>query len=205
MMTFALWMRSDIIAFVAPTLLIVLWLTIRTKGFKRFIIYIAFAAIPFIAWLLYVKLKIQLPQASRFDFGIGFSADRLNTMLHYAKAYLFAVSFNEVDGGQLYGIAFLGFFIALLINAGLSFKKGAQTVFGNQRLLLLLILLSFGLYFTEFYLINEKVQASTIASLMASSFKRGMFYFIPLVLFYTATCYSSKIIFERMEKFRTGA
>jgi len=204
MMGFAVWIRSDIIAFVAPAILVVLLHIWRTKDFKHFITYCSFAILPFVAWLLYVKLKIQMPQASRFDFAIGYSAERLSTMLHYVKAYLFAVSYNEVHGGQLYGIVFISFFIALIINAGLSFKKGAKTAFGNQSLLLLFILMSFVLYFTEFYLINEKVQAATIASLMASSFKRGMFYFIPLVVFYTATCYSSKVIFDKLEKFRTA-
>ena len=32
-------------------------------------------AAPFVGWLLYVKLKIQLPQSSRFDFGIGYSCN----------------------------------------------------------------------------------------------------------------------------------
>ena len=205
MMGFSVWMRSDVIAFVAPAILVVLIFMWRAKDFKKMFIYGAFAAVPFFAWLLYVKLKIELPQASRFDFAIGYSAERLHTMLSYCKAYLLAVSYSEVHGGQLYGIAFISFFIALLINAGLLFKKGARTIFGNQAFLLALIFMSLAHYFTEFYLINEKVQAATIASLMASSFKRGMFYFIPLVLFYTATCYSSKILFDRLEKFRTAS
>jgi hypothetical protein len=154
---------------------------------------------------LYVKLKIQLPQASRFDLSIGYNTYRLSTMLNYTKAYLFALPYREVHGGQLYGIVFVSFFVALLINAALAFKNGIKIVFGNQYLLLAFILVAFGLYFTEFYVINENVQASTIASLMASSFKRGMFYFIPIVLFYTATCHSSKILFGKLEKFRTGA
>jgi len=186
-------------------LFIVLIHLIRSKDFKRFIIYSLFAVLPFVGWLLYVKLKIQLPQSSRFDFGIGYSAYRLTVMFNYIKAYLFAVPYNEVHGGQLFGIVFVSFFVALLINAGLAFKKGVKPVFGNQGLILIFLLVSFSIYCMEFYLINEKVQAATIASLMASSFKRGMFYFIPVVVFYTATCYSSSVLFDKLEKFRTAS
>jgi hypothetical protein len=205
MMGFTVWIRSDAIAFVIAALFIVFIHLIRTKDFKRFIIYSAFAVLPFIGWLLYVKLKIDLPQSSRFDLGIGYSAYRLGVMLNYVKAYLFAVPYNEVHGGQLYGIVFVSFFVALLINAGLAFKKGVKPVFGNLGLILIFLLVSFSIYFMEFYVINEKVQAATIASLMASSFKRGMFYFIPVVVFYTATCYSSSFLFEKLEKFRTAS
>ena len=203
MMGFTVWIRSDAIAFVAATLFIVLLHVWRTKDFKRLLIFAAFTIIPFIGWLLYVKLKIEMPQASRFNF-TRYSAERLSTMFNYVKAYLGAVSYREVHGGQLYGIVFISFFIAVIINAGLAFKNGVKKVFGNQSLLLIFLFVSFGLYFMEFYLINEDVQAATIASLMASSFKRGMFYFIPIALFYTATCYSSKILFDRLEKYRTG-
>jgi len=205
MMGFSVWIRSDAIAFVLATLFMIALKIWQNKNYKHLLIYAGMAIIPFATWLLYVKLKIQLPQASRFDLSIGYNATRLSTMLNYTKAYLFAVPYREVHGGQLYGVVFISFFIALLVNTGLAFKKGVKTVFGNQALLLAFLLTAFAVYFTEFYLINEDVQASTIASLMASSFKRGMFYFIPIVLFYTATGYSSKIFFDWLEKFRTGS
>ena len=205
MMGFTVWIRSDAIAFVAASLFIVFLYTLKSKDFKRLLLLGAFTLIPFIGWLLYVKLKIEMPQASRFNFAIGYSAERMSTMLGYIKAYLCAVSYREVHGGQLFGIVFISFFTALLINIGLTFKNGAKSIFGNHSFLLLFIAVSFALYFTEFYLINEDVQAATIASLMASSFKRGMFYFIPLVLFYTATCYSSKVVFDKLEKYRTAS
>ena len=204
MMGFCTWIRSDAIAFVIAVLFMIALKTWQTKDYKRLLIFAGIAIVPFISWLLYVKLKIQLPQASRFDLSIGYSAYRLSTMLNYTKAYLFALPYREVHGGQLYGIVFVSFFIALIINATLAFKKGVKTVFANQLLLLAFLIVSFAIYFTEFYVINEAVQASTIASLMASSFKRGMFYFIPIVLFYTATCFSSKILFDKLEKFRAG-
>jgi len=204
MMGFSVWIRSDAIAFVIAVLCMIAIKVWQNKDYKRLLIFAVIALVPFVSWLLYVKLKIELPQASRFDTGIGYNADRLNTMINYVRAYLFASSYRQVQGGQLYGIVFISFFVALAINTTLAFKKGVKTVFGNQGMLLVFLLIAFSIYFTEFYLINEAVQASTIASLMASSFKRGMFYFLPVVLFYTATCYSSKLLFDKLEKFRTG-
>jgi hypothetical protein len=204
MMGFSVWIRSDAIAFVLATLFMIALKIWQNKNYKHLFIYAAMGIIPFAAWLLYVKLKIELPQASRFDLSIGYNATRLNTMLNYVKAYLFAVPYREVHGGQLYGIVFISFFLALLVNTGLAFKRGFKAVFGVHTLLLIFLLVAFSIYFTEFYLINEDVQASSIASLMASSFKRGMFYFIPIVLFYTATSYGVKIFFDKLERFRAG-
>jgi hypothetical protein len=48
------------------------------------------------------------------------------------------------------------------------------------------------------------VQRAPISSLMESSFKRGLFFFIPVVLFYAATNRSSAWLFEKIERFRTG-
>ena len=205
MMGFTVWIRSDAIAFVAAGIAMVFLYTLQTKDFKKLLIYGAFTLIPFLVWLLYVKIKIDLPQASRFDLGIGYNADRLDTMLNYIKAYFCAVSYREVHGGQLFGIVFVSFFLAIILNIGLAVKRGARIVLGNYGYLFVFLFISFGLYFTEFYTINENMQAASIASLMASSFKRGLFYFIPLVLFYTATSYGSLAVFNRIEKFRTGA
>ncbi len=205
MLGFTGWIRSDAIAFIIAVIFMIALKALQTKDFKRLLIFGAIALIPFVSWLLYVKLKIQVPQASRFDLSIGYNAARLNTMLNYTKAYLFALPYREVHGGQLYGVVFVGFFLALIVNAAIAFKKGIKIVFGNQWILLAFLMVAFSLYFSEFYVINEDVQSSGIASLMASSFKRGMFYFLPIVLFFTATCFSSKIFFDKLEKFRTGS
>ena len=205
MMGFTVWIRSDAIAFVIAGIAMVLLYTLQTKDFKKLLIYGAFTLIPFIVWLLYVKIKVDLPQTSRFDLGIGYNANRLDTMLNYIKAYFCAVSYREVHGGQLFGLVFVSFFLAVILNIGLAVKTGVKIVFGNYVYLFIFLLISFGIYFTEFYTINENVQAASIASLMASSFKRGLFYFIPLVLFYTATSYGSLAFFNRIEKFRRGS
>lgn len=210
---FSVWIRSDAIAFVLAALCMILMHTMKTKDFKRLLIYSTCALLPFVTWLLYVKLKIQLPQSSRFDLSIGFSPSRFHTMLHFVKAYLLGEHYSEVDngrpydihGGQLFGITFVGFFVVLLLNTALAFRKGFKTVFNNQVLLLAFLLVSFGIFFMEFYFINVNVQAASITSLMYSSFKRGMFYFIPIVLFYSATSYGPKVFFDRLERFRTGA
>ena len=204
-MAFVIWIRSDTIVFTAASLLLLGIYFLRTKDFKRVLIYGALAVTPFIVWSLYVKLKLAVPnQGARFDFGLGYNAERMGQVGGYAKAYLFAGQKGGVDGGQLYGIVFLLFFFTLIANlVGAYFIKERKQLL-NGAYALLFFAVSFILYFTVFYFINVDVQGAPLWSLMESSFKRGMFFFIPAALLYVATSPVSTIAFAKLEKFRTG-
>lgn len=204
-MAFVIWIRSDTIVFTAAALLLAGIYFLRTKDFKRTLIYGAMAVAPFIIWSLYVKLKLAVPsQGARFDLGMGYNAERMDLVGGYAKAYLFGGQKGGVDGGQLYGLAFIIFFVVLLANIiGAYFIKDRNKL-TQGAYALLFFAVSFTLYFTVFYLIDVKVQNAPIWSLMESSFKRGMFCFIPAALLYAATSPLSTIAFDKLERFRTG-
>ncbi len=215
MMGFVVWIRSDTIVFTAAALLLLGINFLRTKDWKRTIIYGTIAVAPFVIWALYLKFKIHNVPSAKFDFGIGFNSERWTVVKGYADAYLFGgnYSFNSIgaiDGGQLFGVAFVLFFITLLINViliGVLFykKQDWKKAITSQMNILILFFASFVSYFLLFYFIDEKVQASPIWSLMYSSFKRGLFCFLPIVFFYTATSYGSVWLFEKIEKFRTAS
>lgn len=198
------WIRSDTIVFTAAALLIVGLDFLRTKDWKRTIIYGAITAAPFVIWALYLRLKIGTSTGGKFDFGMGYNSERFDLVWGYIKAFLFGGQKGAIDGGQLYGIVFMLFFLVLLINVALIYKNGVSAFINDNRNTLLFLFVSFFAYAFLFYFIDVKVQRAPIASLMESSFKRGMFCFIPIALFYVATSNASTWLFSRIENFRLG-
>jgi hypothetical protein len=199
---FVVWIRSDTIVFTLASLLIVGIYFLKNKNWRDALVYGAFAVVPFIAWNLYLKLKINASTSSKFDLSIGYNAERMEMMTGYVKAMLFAGRYRNIDGGQLYGLSFILFFVAFLISAAASFKTGFKSFVADKSYLLIFTVSSFVLYFLVFYLIDVNVQNAPLWSLMESSFKRGIFCFVPLALFYAATNHASAWFFERLEKFR---
>lgn len=205
LMAFVIWIRSDTVVFTAAALLIMVINFLKDKDWKKFITYCAISVAPFVIWALYLKFKIATGStAGKFDLGMGYNAERMDVVGGYTKAFLFGGQKGAIDGGQLYGIAFILFFIMLLVNIISIYKNGWKEILVDKMNLLLFFFVSFGMYFMLFYFINVEVQRAPIASLMESSFKRGLFCFIPLALFYAATSKVSTALFNRLEKFRLG-
>lgn len=203
-MAFVIWIRSDTIVFTAAALLIMGMDFLRTKDFKKLLVYSAIAVAPFIIWMLYLKLSIHANQTARFNLGMGYNSERMDVVTTYINSYLFAGSHGRIDGGQLYGIVFIVFALVILVNLALIFVAGAKTILTDKMYALLFFFGSFFLYFLVFYLIDEKAQRAPIASLMESSFKRGLFCFVPLAWFYVATSYGPAWLFNKVERFRMG-
>lgn len=203
-MAFAIWIRSDTIVFIAAALLVMGIDFLRHKNWKEFATYAGIIVSPFIIWNLYLKLKIQAAQEARFDLGIGYNTERVDLMSNYINAYLFGGQHGAVDGGQLYGLVFILFFVFVFLNLAWMYKAGWKQVIMDSLYPIAFFATSFILYAAVFYLINEKTQNAPMYSLMESSFKRGLFYFVPLALFYVAAGPISTFLFGKLEKFRTG-
>lgn len=205
LMAFVIWIRSDTIVFIAAALLIVAIDFLRNRNLKDLLVYSFIVVAPFVVWNLYLKLKIQVAQVARFDFGIGYNTERVELMSDYISAFLFGGQHGSIDGGQLYGLVFILFFLFLVVNAAWVYKTGIKKALLDNLNVLIFFSVSFILYASVFYLINEKTQNAPISSLMESSFKRGLFCFVPLALFYVAANPVSTYLFSKLEKFRTGS
>jgi hypothetical protein len=203
LMAFVIWIRSDTVVFTAAALLIVGIDFLMTKDWKKTLIFGSIIVAPFIIWSLYVKFKIGGSQ-SKFDTGVGFNAERLSMMWGYLKAYLFGSQYGRNDGGQLFGLTFFFFYIMLIANLVLGKFVGWKEVLKDKWPALLMFVVSLGLYFAVFYIIDEKKQNSPLWSLMDSSFKRGIFFFIPIALFYAATNLAAFKFWGWVEKLRTA-
>lgn len=204
MMAFVIWIRTDTVVFTAAALLIVGIDFLKTKDWKKTLVYGAISVAPFILWSLYLKMKIGTSTGNKFDLGIGYNTERMDLMLGYTKAFLFGGQKGSIDGGQLYGLVFWIFLLMLVINLILIYKEGVKEILKDKMNVLLFFFVSFSMYFILFYLIDEKVQKAPIASLMESSFKRGMFCFIPIALFYASTNKAATWFWGKVENFRMG-
>ncbi len=193
-----LWIRSDTIGFaLAGTIIIGLYSKSEIK-WRQAGIYLASALLPFIIWTLYLKLKIQTTQGSRFVDHMGaINMVKLKLMLSYVLSYFSWVQYGNMPPGiQLYGLTFMLSFLVILANI--------RNIKRDKPYILIFLLISFAVYFMIFYLIDEQKQNAPIASLMESSFKRGMFCFIPPLLFYVCTSDIVASLTGRLEVFRTG-
>lgn len=204
LMAFVVWIRTDTIAFTFAALLMMGIYFLRTKDWKNTLIYSSMAIAPFIIWNIYLKFKIGNVPSGKINPAIGYDPERMDLMLGYVKAFLFGGQYGNIDGGQLYGFTFFLFFLVLFINLVLIYRFGWKEILMDKMYVLLFFSASFFLYFLLFYLVDEKVQQAPIASLMESSFKRGMFCFAPLSLFYISTSKGPAMFFGWLEKFRTS-
>ena len=157
--------------------------------------------LPFVMWSLYLKFKIQASTSGKFDLGIGYNSERMDMMIGYVKAMLFAGRYRNIDGGQLYGLSFVLFFAASILSFGWLVREGIKTAFDRIPYVLIFTATSFILYFLVFYFIDVNVQSAPMWSLMESSFKRGIFCFLPLGLYFAATNRASTWLFGRLQQF----
>ncbi len=204
LMAGVIWIRSDTIVFTAAALLLVGIDFLRTKDWKKTIAYGIIAVAPFIIWNTWLKVRVGTGAAGKFDLGMGYNSERFNAVWGYVKSFLFGGQHNGIDGGQLFGVVFILFFIMLLINLVSIYKVGFKTIAKDQSNALLFFFSSLLLYFLVFYFIDVKVQNAPINSLMESSFKRGMFFFIPAAMFYAFTNHAALWAFDKLEGFRSA-
>lgn len=193
----SLWIRNDTIGFALAGALIIAVFSVEKK-WRQAGIYLASALIPFIIWTLYLKFKIQTNQGSRFVDHVGMiNMAKLKLMLGYVVSYFSWIQFGKMASGiQLYGLAFMLSFLIIILNIR-NIKK-------DKPYILVFLLASFAVYFMIFYMIDEQKQNAPISSLMESSFKRGMFCFIPPLLYYVCTSKVVTGLMNSLESFRTG-
>lgn len=196
LMGLCLWIRNDTVGFaIAGVLLVVLKLA-KQKNWKDIAIYAITAFVTLLIWTLYLKFKVQITQ-DRFVDHFGFDTKKLETMILYVFSMVSWLQFGTMSPGiLLYGLAFIFPLLIVLLNI-----KNWLT---DKPYILAFIAVAFAIYFGIFYLIDETKQAAPISELMESSFKRGMFCFIPLLLFYAATSKPMLWFSLKIENFRTG-
>ncbi|MBN2367279.1 MAG: glycosyltransferase family 39 protein, partial [Calditrichaeota bacterium] len=176
------WTRSDGIVFSVAAVFIMFLITIRKKMYLPLIFHGLLSVLPFIVWQVYLKIVIHAASIERFRTYLFWDEERFSYMVK--TIYLLVTSTN------LYGLSFYIFAIALIAN--IRYLK-------SNWPLLATILFSFLLYTFMFYQIDPETQDS-IQTMMTASYKRGLFYFIPMILFYSGITPLSRKLFAVLDR-----
>lgn len=194
---FALWLRQDLIAFAVAGFALVLLHFFKHRNWRFLMGYSLAAIMSFAIWSLYVKYNLQHSAAERFGAGSVITLQKLQLALTYLWAYLgLGQAGNSPPGYFLYGIVFPVSFLLILISVKQFLKEWAFTI--------LYFALALALYTLIFLLLDEKLQNADLQSLMESSFKRGIFCFMPLALFQAAVTEKVKYFFNQTENYLRG-
>jgi len=182
LMFFSTWARGEGIAFFGVAFVMLLFDSIKNKNWKELLIYSSIVLFSIISWNLYLKFTIEITQ-NRFITHLFWDYSKFLKILTGVKTL--------ITNTNLYGISFYMFFLVFLLNI--------KNLFKDKIHLVIMILLSLSAYSSLFYQIDNEVQRASIESLMMSSYKRGLFTFIPLIWFYISMTKITNFVFGRLE------
>lgn len=178
--------RTDGIFFNGTAFLLVLFYAIKNKTYKELIYFTLIAFSTFVVWNLYLKI-----------FGIKAAVPNQQLLIPYPfwDADKFADWFGNIKYILLhpvyYGITIYLITAALLVNIPNIIKK-------DMLPFLFLTFFTFAAYTFLFYQIDYSWDA--MQNVISYSYKRGMFAFMPLFIFYVFANRYSKILFDKYEQ-----
>lgn len=184
LMSFALWTRSDVVMLSGAFILVSLWIIVKEKKWLPFV----FSVIPlvsFITWSVFSKLYIPR-EASFFIRELFFDIEKLVQVIKTA--------WGICTSSNTYGLTFSLFFLVLLFHSYAIIKKR------DNLILLFILLVSWGGYTLLYYQMdNTDGTLFSNGGWMLSGYKRGLFVYAPIALFYVATSQYVKLIFDKLE------
>ncbi|MBN2708476.1 MAG: glycosyltransferase family 39 protein [Calditrichaceae bacterium] len=167
-MALCCWTRSEGIFFLLAGSLVLLYSTVRDKTWKEFFMFISPGLLLFFVWNLYVKFNFNIEQ-NVFQTTLFWDAEKISIILNWV--------INLVTDTGLYGISFYMLILIILLNLKFLIQRDISTY------LLSLILLSFFSYILLFYQLDN-ANLDPIEIMMKTSYRRGIFVFIPMIWFY---------------------
>ena len=182
LIAFSGWTRSEGIIFILIGSLAVLYTTMMDKKWKYFFIYNLIAFSTFLSWNIYVKLNFNVDQNVFITYPF-WDYEKLSAIIGWVQ--------NLITNTNLYGISFYVFFILILINGKNLYERDKSLSF------VVLTMIAFILYTLLYYQMDNS-KMSTLDVMMKTSYRRGLFIFIPLIWFFAST---NKIISSLFEKY----
>jgi hypothetical protein len=182
-----IWTRNEGIVFLGACCCVLLWQTIRVKQLtevKRLAIFALAGIVPFVLWSIFLRVN-DMVSAQIIIFKPFWDPEKAGVILKEAWALFLS--------RQYYGLTFIVFAIAILINVVNIVKKGDHAV------TLTVTLLSLTFYTVLVYQIDYVWDS--VLNVMRHSYKRYLFCFVPLAWFYVAAGRSVNRLFDKL----TGA
>ena len=183
LMAFAVWTRTEAIVFAAGGGFMILLDGIRNKKKIPLLIFglACFAALAL--WQWYIKQILHASFAQPVLDHITWDPEKLGRMFDQIKHVTFSTVY--------FGATILLFIGMVVLNI--------KNIFSNrdQVILLISIFSTWLLYVAVFYFINTDYTSSSMEGWIFSGYKRGMFCFLPLILFYSANNKISQQVFNK--------
>lgn len=167
----ALWTRSEALIFFAGGGFLVLLNAWQTRSIKRLAFYGITGVSVFMFWQLYLRHGLQVENPDNIIKHLYWDGPKLDRMMDR----VWKVTFNT----QFYGILVYLFLAMVAVNAYFTIKQRKGLV------LLSIIFLPWLAYMVIYYQLDTTYLPDG-AVWIESGYKRGLFYFFPLMLFYCA-------------------
>ncbi len=174
------WYRPEVVLFVAGGCFLLFLHGWRSREFRWPIRLAAAGLIPYLAWFLFLHYVLQENSGVEIKTSFHFDGDRLSVM----GSQLFQTTFSAM----FFGIA-LYLFSAIVVTNLIPLWRAP-----THGLWLGMIFFIWFLYVLLYYQMDIEFQETWITS----SYKRGLFYFVPLCLFYTCLSPPSQWLFGRI-------
>lgn len=181
----SLWTRSESIVFVGAAGIIILLRSVKEKRIKELLAYATLMGTVFFLWQWYLTDVLNISQEKWIITRLYWDSDKLSHLLTKVSD----VTFNT----QFYGLVVYIFLIVVLLNLANIYKSKDRVV------LLGIILLAYLSYLFVYYQIDTDYSLDKTGWISAG-YRRGFFYFIPLLLFYSAINKYSMLLFNRFLK-----
>jgi len=182
----ALWTRPEAVVFAAFAGAFALWTGIRKHAYTKPVIFGIICLVVFAGWQLYVRLVLPVHLPDTTIPVVEFDTGKLLRMLGKVAD----VTFNT----RYYGVVVYLFFAIMLINVR------NMIVYRDRLALLLLVCGGWAIYTLVFYGIDTDFRPGA-TNWIEDAYRRGLFCFFPLMVFYAAVNRFSAILFNRYLNF----
>ena len=169
---FALLTRSESIVFFVSGAILVSLYSNKKKKWISLISYLSIGSFIFLAWQWYINYGLAAPISSPVNYGINLDFEKLKVLITRVGEITLSTKY--------YGIIIYLFLIMLVLNAPKLAKSKIDA------LLPMVILISWIMFVFIFYQLNVDFTKDTQGGWIGSGYKRGLFYFLPLMLYYCA-------------------
>jgi len=181
----AMWTRSEAIIFFGAGGIMVLAKAIQTKQFKQLVIYSISGIAVFAFWQWYLHAIIAIENSSPILTELVWDSGKLSRMLEIVKK----VTWNT----QYYGIVFYLFVAVVVLNSYFAIKEKNMLVFLGA------IVSAYLAYLIIYYQLDTDYLPGSV-SWVESGYKRGLFYFIPIALFFITCSKVGQLTFNKLLK-----
>lgn len=182
LISFAVWTRSEAIVFAVGGGILILLNAISKKRKIYLTIFSISCLTALFLWQWYIGAILNVPSAQPLLSQLNWDSAKLARMLNQIKLVTFS--------SQYYGATVLLFITMIIINL-------KHIIMNKDNVILLIsIFSSFIIYVSIFYLIDTDYTNNTMEGWIFSGYKRGLFCFFPLMLFYSANNKISRKLFN---------